>query len=79
MNNPAYKYRLLCLWDFTGDLPIMDLRLSSYYTNKDATILVYDVTQWSTFENLDKWIDAALNNFDARHRETGDALLPPDD
>lgn len=31
--------------------------VSSYYRNASGIIIVYDITNWKSFENIEKWIE----------------------
>ena len=43
------------LWDLSGHEEYVDVR-NELYGNADAVFMVYDVTQKSSFENLDSWL-----------------------
>lgn len=51
--NTLIKY---LIWDLAGQQRYSDVR-SSYYVGTKGIMLVYDVTNRSSFENLDKWIE----------------------
>lgn len=46
----------ICIWDTAGQDKYRAI-ISAYYRNADAIILMYDSTNKSSFEKLDKWLD----------------------
>jgi small GTP-binding protein len=45
----------LQIWDTAGDYKLRDL-VSLYYRNSHAAVLVFDITQEETKENLQDWL-----------------------
>ena len=45
----------LQIWDTAGDYKLRDL-ISLYYRNSHAALLVFDITQEETKENLQEWL-----------------------
>ena len=43
------------IWDTAGDYKLRDL-ISLYYRNSHAAVLVFDITQDETKENLQEWL-----------------------
>ena len=43
------------LWDLSGSPEYIDVR-NELYINSDAIFLVFDVTNLSTFENMENWL-----------------------
>ena len=43
------------LWDLSGHDEYIDVR-NELYGNTDAAFLVYDITQTSSFDNLETWL-----------------------
>lgn len=43
------------LWDLSGSPEYIDVR-NELYINTDAIFLVFDVTNFSTFENMENWL-----------------------
>ncbi|OHS97554.1 Ras-related protein Rab-7a [Tritrichomonas foetus] len=49
-----YQGRELCLWD-TGGMERYKSLAPVYYRNSNAAIIVYDITNGKSFENLEEW------------------------
>ena len=47
--------KTIALWDIAGS-PSFQTFNRKYYKNKDAAILVYDITDNQSFKNLEFWI-----------------------
>ena len=54
------KKIMLQIWDTSGQENLFSLT-SSYYRNSCGVILVYDITNKSSFENLQNWIEKIQN------------------
>ena len=48
------------IWDTSGQ-PTFKSITSSYYKAAKAIIVVYDITEKSSFESIDKWVNEAKN------------------
>ncbi|MFX0134141.1 MAG: Rab family GTPase, partial [Candidatus Hodarchaeota archaeon] len=51
----------LVIWDVAGQSKFTSYR-HLYYKDADGIILVYDITRFPTFENLEKWVDDATKH-----------------
>ena len=50
----------LQLWDLSGQAHFSAVR-SKFYNKADGALLVFDLTNKKTFENLDSWLDETKN------------------
>lgn len=57
------KFVVLQIWDTAGDHKLRDL-VSLYYRNSHAALLVFDITQTETKENLQDWLSELENRCD---------------
>lgn len=51
------------MWDTAGQERFRNSLGSAYYRNVDAVILVYDVTNKTSFDNLRYWMSELQKNF----------------
>jgi len=59
----------LQIWDTAGQERFQSIG-TAFYRGSDCCILVYDITNPESFENLDNWKDAFLASAAPRHPET---------
>jgi Ras-related protein Rab-33B len=52
----------LQLWDTAGQERFRTSMVKHYYRNTHAVVLVYDVTNASSFDSLKKWVDECNKN-----------------
>ena len=57
----SYSYNLhtnlaFTAWDISGKKPFKKLR-KSYYPNTETFLIIYDITQLESFEEIEEWID----------------------
>lgn len=59
INNEKILVTLL-IWDLGGQLYFLRIR-EQYYKGANGAILVYDITNKSSFDNLDRWVNELLD------------------
>ncbi len=58
INNKTY---LIKIWDTCGQERFKSIT-ANFYRNADGVILVFDVSEEESFENLSRWLDSLMEN-----------------